>query len=76
MKSDVLSTDQEVAEVSIGKDHLRYLAAVAEAASDLKLGKRDGEFAELNGGVERLEGDLFLRVAAWECFMSELDERE
>lgn len=63
-------------EVSIGADHLKLLEAVAEAASDLKRAERDGEFAEMNGGIEILQSALFMKTAAWEVFASSLDERE
>lgn len=56
-------------EVMIGEDHLHVLEAVAQAASDLRLGKIDAEFADANGGVAKLETELFEKVSEWEAFM-------
>jgi hypothetical protein len=39
---------------------------VAEAASDYKLGTLMPEFAELNGGIEKLREYLFQCVTDWE----------
>jgi hypothetical protein len=71
--AEVLPTEQ-VVEVSIGSDHLKLLEAVAEAASDLKLAKRDSDFAELNGGLDRLERILFDKTSSWEFFASMLEQ--
>ena len=71
-----MSTDEQVAEVLIGADHLKLLEAVAEAASDLKLAQRDRDFAELNGGTEKLQRILFDKTASWEFFVSMLVEGE
>jgi hypothetical protein len=72
--SDALPDEKQVVEVSIGSDHLKLLEAVAEAASDLKLAKRDSNFAELNGGLEKLERILFDRTSSWEFFASMMEE--
>jgi hypothetical protein len=56
-------------EVLIGSDQLKLLEAVAEAASDLDVAKHDREFARLNGGVRKLERDLFERTNAYYDFM-------
>lgn len=72
--SDHRSTEKEVVEVLIGSDHLKLLEAVAEAASDFRLARRDAEFAEINGGIEKLERHLFDAVTSWEFFASQLEE--
>lgn len=65
---------EDVVEIMIGSDHLKLLEAIAEAASDLKLGKHDQDFAELNGGIEKLERALFDKTSSWEFFASMLEQ--
>jgi hypothetical protein len=50
---------------------LELLSAIAEAASDMALAKRDRQFASLNGGVRNIEAELFVKVSAYESFVSE-----
>ena len=66
-----MAKNAEATKVWIGEDHFKHLEAIAEAASDLKLGNHDSEFAELNGGKDSLEWTLFQKVFAWESFASE-----
>ena len=61
-------------DVTIGQDHLQALEAVAQAASDLRIGRHEPEFAEANGGMEKLERDLFDKVADYEALMCALIE--
>ncbi len=39
---------------------------IAEAASDYKLGLQAPDYAQLNGGIERLENRLLQLVSIWE----------
>lgn len=48
---------------------LSALRAVAEAASDYKLSKVDKRFAAMNGGVRKLESDLFEATQQWEDYL-------
>lgn len=48
----------------IGKKSLEY--RIAEAASDYKLGLENSGFANVHGGVEALQAELFELVAQWE----------
>jgi hypothetical protein len=45
--------------------------AVCEAASDYLLGLKDGEFAELNGGLDDLHAALRKAVDAWGSWLDE-----
>lgn len=57
--------------ISVALEEVDRLRAVAEAASDLKLAKWDKSFARVNGGINRLEQELFEKVGAWESWASE-----
>lgn len=47
-------------------EEYRLLSRIAEAASDWALAAHDPEFAELCGGVEKLQAHLFDCVVSYE----------
>jgi hypothetical protein len=63
------STDDDLEELSEGEQWL-MLTSIAEAASDLKLAKHDEAFAVMEGGIEKLEAELFRKVSRWESWIS------
>lgn len=57
-------------------DHDRLAHAVCEKLLDVAMAQNDSDFAELAGGLEKLEREVIDALKAWEAGFPELDCRD
>lgn len=63
-----------MADVTIDKEYLAALEAVAEAASDYERALNNREFREQCGGLRKVKADFAKKVGEWESMCSEMSD--